>query len=840
MKNKFFLIITLILSFQVTNIWSGFFNHIRNQELMGARPLAMGEAFLAVANDLNAIAWNPAGLPGLEHLGFHTMHTNLYQSDIQCNYVALSIPGPQWMSFGVDWANFGVSDTELDFSKNKVNFSTGFQINDQLAIGLNVKYLEMRAALDQISQGAFHGWGWDCGILYSLFPRLTFGMVLHDASHTYLHGIAGAVYRSNLRIGAAYQVFPNLLIATDIDDRLHLGSEWWLFKQKLALRAGLQRDFYTDEPITFSCGAGLDFPIWGQRLRFDYAFTDAPTLFNTNRFSLSFLIDLFPRLLKIKQIEIKPVYASLYKFHSKEPIGQALVEYRGKKDLDCTVEVHLNKYGEHYSKNIVIPASNPPATITPIDLKTIFNDSILTETDNIPLRADIQMTYTTGQRPKVEKESLEFPLFKCNTINWQSGVEQAVAFITPDDPIVKQFTRTALESHTLTPPFGINSISVAKVLAIFDALRNFGMRYEADVYTPYSKTYRGFDSVYYPAQSLQERRGDCDDLTVLMAALLECRNIPTMLVSVPGHIFILFNSGVQSRQKNFQLCCPKKDYYVYENEVWIPLETTWLAHSFNEAWQKGAEELLQYSVDEIQIVNVRDNWREYEPIAYSGKVMKLNLNFPQTKFAQEYAQIEKNSREYLATLEKKVQAFPDSLALRNQLAITYAYQNQFDAAEKHLRWLLAKDSSNTLFLNNMGNLYFLKGNVDTAHFYYQKALRQTDEIVASDGIRLNLAMTYAAVDSEDLAVEIFATVLGAAGDEQKIENLLGISLKQDPLKQDDKSKSNKKINSNKIKELTRKAKKTKNTSTRKEGLGSAGEKAHLPAEEIENVLYWAY
>ena len=36
-----------------------------DQLFVGTRPLSMGGAFIAVADDANAITWNPAGLPGL-------------------------------------------------------------------------------------------------------------------------------------------------------------------------------------------------------------------------------------------------------------------------------------------------------------------------------------------------------------------------------------------------------------------------------------------------------------------------------------------------------------------------------------------------------------------------------------------------------------------------------------------------------------------------------------------------------------------------------------------------------------------------------------------------------
>ena len=84
---------------------------------------------------------------------------------------------------------------------------------------------------------------------------------------------------------------PCRIVAADLDDRFRLGSEYRAFKKLLALRAGLQQDFYTKENMTFSFGIGLDIPLWVQTIRFDYAYTDTPTLPNTHRTSLSFLIN---------------------------------------------------------------------------------------------------------------------------------------------------------------------------------------------------------------------------------------------------------------------------------------------------------------------------------------------------------------------------------------------------------------------------------------------------------------------------------------------------------------------------------------------------------------------
>lgn len=833
------IIVAIALGFITTSnlLSQKFFTRIRNQEFIGARPMSMGETFIAVADDINAIYWNPAGLPALNHLGVNSMHTNLFNSGVGCNYLALCIPGFPKTSIGVDWMNINFSDEELDFGKNKFNFSAGYKLFEWMSLGFSLKYVRMRAALDQMSQGTFYGWGSDMGVLCNLYPKLKLGLVIHDFTNTKMKGIEGSIYKQNLRIGAAYQLFDNLLIATDLDDRLHIGTEWWPFKKFLALRGGLQQDFYTDESMTLSFGIGLDVPIWGQRMRFDYAFTDTPTLLNTNRYSLSFLIDLFPRLVKIKSVEIKPVYASLYKFYEENPIGQVDIEYKGKKELDCTVSVSVNKYAKERTKNIILSPSPVPEYVQQVRINPAFNDSILYEQDNIPLIADIKISYLSGVRPKVETVSHKFNLYRRNKIDWQYGAEQAVAFITPEDQTVIQFTRNALSDDILQDMI-ING-EVTKAVQLFNAVSRYGIQYEEDPYSPYRLTYQSIDNILYPAQLLNEKRGDCDDLCVLLASLLENRNIPTALVSVPGHIFLLLNSGIHPK-RSFQLCCAEDQYLNYQNQLWIPLETTWIKRSFCAAWKEGANQLKKHS-ENLEIIHVREAWKVYKPVAHADKFIKSFWHFPDQEYAQEIDSIKKTLKKHLAELEKKVAQFPDSSQLRNELAIKYAFQNDIENSKKHFQRLLAKDSTDFFALNNLGNLFFMKGNLDSAKFYYEEASTYA-EGKDKDGIHLNLGLIYAAAGLDSEAVDMFTQVMQDSTDYQKIGDLLGITIQEEDLVKGIKLKPKKRICKTTVKQLTAKAKKKKkkkkSPKKTKDKRTIAG-KGYLPKDEIENVFYWA-
>ena len=97
-----------------------------DQLFVGSRPLSMGGAFIAVADDANAITWNPAGLPGLRRTEFTSTYADLYDMGINQSYLGFVRPFSDRIAIGIDWSNVGFDDKELAYSENKLNFALGF------------------------------------------------------------------------------------------------------------------------------------------------------------------------------------------------------------------------------------------------------------------------------------------------------------------------------------------------------------------------------------------------------------------------------------------------------------------------------------------------------------------------------------------------------------------------------------------------------------------------------------------------------------------------------------------------------------------------------------------
>ncbi len=80
---------------------------------VGARALAMGGAFVAVANDATAVLWNPAGLAQVADTRIAGMTTDLYGLGITHQYVG-AVTTFANLGIGLSWERAAVGGQEAD------------------------------------------------------------------------------------------------------------------------------------------------------------------------------------------------------------------------------------------------------------------------------------------------------------------------------------------------------------------------------------------------------------------------------------------------------------------------------------------------------------------------------------------------------------------------------------------------------------------------------------------------------------------------------------------------------------------------------------------------------
>jgi len=265
------LALILVLSAVAMADGTGAFGAFKNG--VGARALAMGGAFVAVANDATAACWNPAGLATLNDTRLAGMSTNLYGIGGGLQYVG-AVTTFANLGVGLGWERFGFSvtgndvngtpnTTKIDWVEQAIVGSLATNVMDVAMVGANVKYYMANTGLGNTASG----FGFDLGVLVSLGDMFVIGVNAMDLAGSSLTWTAGA--KATDRIDSLYKaglamklVEDRLVLAADVDfdgsnlGDTHVGVEFKVIDE-LALRGGvvLKNDF---QDVFLSVGAGIN------------------------------------------------------------------------------------------------------------------------------------------------------------------------------------------------------------------------------------------------------------------------------------------------------------------------------------------------------------------------------------------------------------------------------------------------------------------------------------------------------------------------------------------------------------------------------------------------------
>ncbi len=263
----------------------------------GARGAAMGDAHVALTDDVNSLYWNPAGLSAMRYQEVTFMHYDLVES-IRYNQAAYARPSAYGTFAGgvniLDYGNIkgydsgGVQASDVNAKNMLFTGSWGkrFMEKSPLAGGVNVKYLSSDLAGYKAS-GAMV----DLGLLYPIesgkLRGLRLGANLRNVGPSIKYDQTGSPLPRQFVLGAGFLALGGNL-AVDLDmispkgenAYVATGLEYALF-QILRLRVGYNgATNFVGNGITY--GMGLRFTQWN----IDYAFVPFGDLGNTNRISV--------------------------------------------------------------------------------------------------------------------------------------------------------------------------------------------------------------------------------------------------------------------------------------------------------------------------------------------------------------------------------------------------------------------------------------------------------------------------------------------------------------------------------------------------------------------------
>ena len=237
----------------------------------GARSVALGSAYVALADDATAGYWNAAGLSALSSRQIHLTHSEHFSGLIQRDFVAIARPGRLLHGMALSLVRMGIDDihfTELPdplqspSTDNRPRIASTEQSADyalylsgsrrlgaRLSLGLSAK-----AIYRQVASINAYGFGLDLGVRYQLSHQIALAANVRDVTTTPIVWNTDSTDRiqPSLLLGVAYAIpiaegQTTALLATRSggdasaatdDVPLNAGLEYR--HRYIALRAGLE------------------------------------------------------------------------------------------------------------------------------------------------------------------------------------------------------------------------------------------------------------------------------------------------------------------------------------------------------------------------------------------------------------------------------------------------------------------------------------------------------------------------------------------------------------------------------------------------------------------------
>lgn len=312
MKCCYVLILTLLFTQPVF----GAFNDIG----VGARPLGLGGAFVALADDSNAANYNAGGLAYIKNIHLGATYAQRFSGLVNYSIIASVLPVGRLGTIGAD-VGFLSEDSGI-YNEQTFRFSYAKTIIKQIGFGFNLKYFSTSydEANESVKENPYFAqtssstFSFDIGLMAKPIDSLHIGIsaenlvpadisISEAETDTIPQNIrAGIVYRlesiaeMSAQGEAISNVLKNTLAIVELNARDGVvttrgGVEVWI-NNAIAVRGGFGMISDDNSATTVNLGGSAKVPIGGTALQLDYGFqllTGELQDNTTQRFSINLL-----------------------------------------------------------------------------------------------------------------------------------------------------------------------------------------------------------------------------------------------------------------------------------------------------------------------------------------------------------------------------------------------------------------------------------------------------------------------------------------------------------------------------------------------------------------------
>ncbi len=421
---------------------------------------------------------------------------------------------------------------------------------------------------------------------------------------------------------------------------------------------------------------------------------------------------------EIDIIEMRDVFSNTYGFYETEgmgrirltnhtcnPIPDIKVLFAGNECMDFPWELEIDEL--------------PPSSDREFVLKADFNKDIQNVAEDMQVQAEIKVSYYENNVQHTYNRNHTVSIYEKHRMKWDDK-RRFAAFITPNDPALLEFV------HSVMTQYGDAYDNMQRAAALFDTMGVMGVTYVKGPDKP-SRTTSGMtdftDDIQYPRETLNRKSGDRDDLVALYAAVLESIGIKTLVAGNPGHMLLMFSSGILDDGSGYTM---DGMFVSHEGILWVPVETSLVGHPFVVAWDEGSRKYNDRQDNGLALLDIQDAWNTFKPASLSESIpesTRVSRGTIEARFRDEFKTLRKiavqlRGRKYLDALAED----PEDINALMQIAIIKARAGERQEAFKTLLEVLNINSRNAGALNNIGNIHFLEGRYEEARDAYKMAI----------------------------------------------------------------------------------------------------------------------
>lgn len=458
--------------------------------------------------------------------------------------------------------------------------------------------------------------------------------------------------------------------------------------------------------------------------------------------------------LHLKDAGFGTVFPVFYRYYNDNPIGKAVLYNDGRRTIEnLEVQVNIPQFMDLPQRQEVPVALEPEEEVA-VDLSVLFNDQLLSVTEGTKVAAQISVSYEVRGNPEAYDVNTTLDVANRNAMTWDDD-RKAASFVTAKDPAVLSFAKN-VAGVVQTGGRSVVNPNLRTAMAILESLNLYGLRYVVDPTTPYaelSDNSRAIDFLQFPVQTFEYSAGDCDDLAICYNSNLEAVGVPAAFITIPGHIYCAFNTGVP--EDRVAHVFPRPDeVIVYEGEAWVPVETTILDKGFVDAWKTGAREWRQHAPrGQAELIPVQTAWETYEPIGFDiGRRGAIDIP-DEAELRQAYIEqldqyVASAIEPQVARIERRLEARGPSASQYNRLGVLYAKYEMMDQAAEWFAKAIETEPCADAHLN-IGHLKFMDEDYPGALAEYEEA-----EAIAPDDEAIVLAISRAHHELENYGYAI--------------------------------------------------------------------------------------